>query len=121
MRLTKLTEAGLELQPSTDAAGHAVGPLISPIALPLGDVHVHAPKRQDGLVSDFETDYIRIDVLDRHGVVIASHSLEGRDGLKDLYERIIGRRPEEDEHLGDMALLQLTAEVAYREITGDFA
>lgn len=121
MRLTKLTESGLNLHPCIDAAGQAVGPLLSPIALPLGDVQVHVPQRPDGLVSDFEKDHIRIEVLDVNRKVIDAHTVQGRQGLNDLYQRLIGYRPDDDVHLGDMELLQLTAEVAYRQTTGDFA
>lgn len=118
-RLDRLANKGLVLHPSTDASGKAVGPLVCPLALPKGDVTVTALQYMDGLVRDIEMDLIQIDVVDRNQQLLSSRQVLGRTGLNDLYEQIIGYRPDDDCHLDALELLQLTAEVLYRDVTDD--
>ena len=118
-RLDRLASKGLVLHPSMDASGNAVGPLVCPLALPKGDVTVSAPHHADGLVQDIEVDLIQIDVVDGNQQLLLSRYVHGRAGLNDLYEQIVGYRPDDDCHLDALELLQLTAEVLYRDVTDD--
>ncbi len=120
-RLARIGEGGITLQPSVDEHGQPKGPLVCPVKLPLGDIQVSAPQRNDLQIADFATDHIRITVLDFNDQVLSEHTVVGRQGLNELYESVVGYRPLDEATVEDHELLCITAEALYRSQTGDDA
>lgn len=91
--------------------------------LPMGHICVFGSKEQ-GLDNPIwvETAPLNIRVFDLAGKCLSTYALVGRAGINDVYEALVGYKPDEDEYEENpVKLLARLCEMAYRHATGDDA
>lgn len=120
LRLSRIGASGLHLEPTQGSEANKVcGPLVSPVPLPLGEVSVTALDHLDGLPRDIDSDQLQITVYGQKQDVLLVRTAKGRAGLNDLYEDVVGYRPDDDDVLDSHSLLCLVVETIYRDTCGD--
>lgn len=93
------------------------------LPLPMGHVCVFCEEEQ-GLAAPLwvESSRLNIRVFDLAGQCLATYAVDGRPGLNQAYEALVGYKPDEDSFEPDaVKLLARFCEMAYRHATGDDA
>ena len=93
------------------------------LPLPAGHICVFGCNEQ-GLDNPIwvETAPLNIRVFDLAGKRLSTYALVGRAGINDVYQALVGYKPDEDEYTENpVKLLARLCEMAYRHATGDDA